>query len=220
MAVSDRVGTRVMFENDRARVWEQRLAPGESLPGHVHRLPYFYVVLTGGSIRLGDGLWRSRADEIDFYPIEPGHERSDPRLENVGDTVHRSIVVELKPRPPGGYDRSTIASGAAHGGRTPPRENVGTRLMFKNDLVRVWDLALAPGQELAKHIHRVDNFFVVISGGLIRFENPDDSADYRDVQFEDDQVTWVNVPPEGKIDNRLTNVGSKPHRNLLIELLR
>ena len=44
MAISEKVGTRVLFENDRARVWEQRLAPGESLPGHVHRLPYFYVV--------------------------------------------------------------------------------------------------------------------------------------------------------------------------------
>ena len=103
---------------------------------------------------------------------------------------------------------------------TAPSPNVGTRVMFENDRVRIWDLALEPGQELAKHIHRVDNFYVVISGGLIRFENPDDSADVRDVQFEDDQVTWVNVPPEGKIDNRLTNVGTKPHRNLLIELRR
>ena len=81
--------------------------------------------------------------------------------------------------------------------------------MFANDWVRVWDLRLAPGEQLARHIHRVDNFFVVISGGLIRFENPEDSSDRRDVQFEDDQVTWVNVPPEGKIDNRLTNVGDK-----------
>ena len=103
---------------------------------------------------------------------------------------------------------------------TEPTEQVGTRIMFENDRVRVWDLALAPGESLPKHIHRVDNFFVVISGGLIRFENPDDAADYRDVQFEDDQVTWVNVPPEGKIDNRLTNIGTKAHRNLLIELLR
>jgi len=218
MAISEKVGTRVLFENDRVRVWEQRLEPGESLAGHVHRLPYFYVVLTGGSIQLGEGLWRSRPDEIDFYPIESGHEQSDPRLENVGETVHRSIVVELKPEPPGGYDRSRITTGAAPGGRTPPSDSVGTALMFKNDRVRVWDLALAPGQELAKHIHRVDNFYVVVSGGLIRFENPDDASDYRDVQFADDQVTWVNVPPEGKIDNRLTNVGTKPHRNYVVEL--
>lgn len=220
MAVSERVGTRVMFENDRARIWEQRLAPGESLAGHTHRLPYVYVVIDGGTIQLGDAIWRSRPDEVGFYALGPGEERSDPRLENVGDTLHRSYVIELKPEPPGGYERSTIASGAAHDGKTAPSTDVGTRVMFENDRVRIWDLRLAPGEQLGKHIHRVDNFFIMISGGLIRFENPDDPSDYRDVQFEDDRVTWVNVPPQGKIDNRLENVGTTHHRNLLIELLR
>ena len=220
MTVTDRVGTRVMFENDRARIWEQRLAPGESLESHAHHLPYFYVVIDGGEIRLGDGLWRSQPDEVGFYEIAPGGERVDPRLVNVGQTTHRSFVVELKPEPPGGYDHAEVAKGAPPDNRTPPSYNVGTRVMFENDRVRIWDLRLAPGERLGKHVHRVDNFFIMISGGLIRFENPDDASDFRDVQFVDDKVTWVNVPPEGKVDNRLENVGSKPHRNLLIELLR
>ncbi|TAK23096.1 MAG: hypothetical protein EPO26_09625 [Chloroflexota bacterium] len=110
--------------------------------------------------------------------------------------------------------------GARRDGKTAPSNNVGTSLLFANDRVRVWDLRLAPGDQLAKHIHRVDNFFVMLSGGLIRFENPDDATDFRDVQFVDDLVTWVNVPPGGKIDNRLTNIGTKTHRNLLIELAR
>ena len=38
--------------------------------------------------------------------------------------------------------------------------------MFENERVRVWDLALAPGASLATHIHRVDYFFIVASGGL------------------------------------------------------
>lgn len=29
---------------------------------------------------------------------------------------------------------------------TTPTERVGTHLMFENDRVRVWDLALAPGE--------------------------------------------------------------------------
>jgi len=101
---------------------------------------------------------------------------------------------------------------------TEPTERVGTRLMFENNRVRVWDLALAPGESLAKHIHRLDYVFIVASGGLIRFADPDNDADYHDVQFEDDQVTWVPVPAEGKVDNRLTNIGDKPHRNVVIEL--
>jgi beta-alanine degradation protein BauB len=101
---------------------------------------------------------------------------------------------------------------------TEPTEQVGTRLMFENERVRVWDLALAPGESLEKHIHRTDYFFIVESGGLIRFADPDDPDDSFDLQFEDDQVTFVPVEGEGKIDNRLTNIGTKRHRNYVIEI--
>ena len=225
-APSPNVGTSVMFENDRVRVWDQVIPPNEICEKHVHRTSYFYIVVSGGLIRFVNPDDQSefrdvrfRSDQVGFHEIAPGQEKVDNRLVSIGQT-YRAIVVELKPEPPGGYDRREITTGAAPGGRTPPSESVGTKLMFENGHVRVWDLALEPGQQLAKHIHRVDHFYVVTSGGLIRFENPDDSADRRDVQFEDDQVTWRNVPPEGKIDNRLTNIGTKPHRNYLIELLR
>ena len=101
---------------------------------------------------------------------------------------------------------------------TEPSDQVGTRVMFENERVRVWDLSLAPGDSLGKHIHRTDYFFIVESGGLIRFADPDNPADYHDVQFEDDQVTFREVGPEGKVDNRLLNIGTKPHRNYVIEL--
>jgi mannose-6-phosphate isomerase-like protein (cupin superfamily) len=90
--------------------------------------------------------------------------------------------------------------------------------MFENERIRVWDLALAPGESLAKHIHRLDYFFIIESGGLIRFANPDNEAEYKDVQFTDGQVTFVPVGPAGKIDNRLTNIGAKHHHNYVIEL--
>ena len=102
---------------------------------------------------------------------------------------------------------------------TEPTEQVGTRVMFENDRVRVWDLALAPGESLEKHIHRLDYFFIVESGGLIRFSDPDNPDDYHDIQFEDDQVTFREVDG-GKVDNRLTNIGSKRHRNYVVELKR
>ncbi len=100
---------------------------------------------------------------------------------------------------------------------TEPTEQVGTRLMFENVQVRVWDLALAPGESLEKHIHRVAYCFVVEAGGLIRFADPDDPTDYQDVQFTTDEVVWVTVGAEGKIDNRLTNIGTTRHRNYVIE---
>jgi mannose-6-phosphate isomerase-like protein (cupin superfamily) len=103
---------------------------------------------------------------------------------------------------------------------TEPSTDVGSRVMFENDRFRVWDLTLAPGESLAKHVHKLDYFFIVESGGLIRFADPDNPDDYRDVQFEDDQVTYVPVADRdaGKVDNRLTNIGEKRHRNYVIEL--
>ncbi len=48
---------------------------------------------------------------------------------------------------------------------TEPSERVGTRVMFENERVRVWDLALAPGESLEKHIHRRDYFFISSRAG-------------------------------------------------------
>ncbi len=98
-----------------------------------------------------------------------------------------------------------------------PTEHVGTRLLFENDRVRVWDLALAPGESLDKHIHRLDYVILVESGGLLRSADPDDPSNDRDIQFQDDQVEFRRVK-DGKIDNRLTNIGTKRHRNYVIEL--
>jgi hypothetical protein len=100
---------------------------------------------------------------------------------------------------------------------TGPSDQVGTRLLFENERVRVWDLALAPGDSLEKHVHRLDYFYIVVSGGLLRVTDPDNPVGYRDVQFEDDKVKFIEVG-DGKVDDRHTNVGAKPHRNLVIEL--
>ena len=101
-----------------------------------------------------------------------------------------------------------------------PTERVGTRLLFENDRVRVWELALAPGESLEKHIHRLDYIILVESGGLLRSADPDDPAGARDIPFADDQVEFRQVGGAGKIDNRLTNIGTKRHRNYVIELKR
>ena len=101
---------------------------------------------------------------------------------------------------------------------TEPTDQVGTRLMFENERVRVWDLALAPGESLEKHIHQLDYFFIVEAGGLIRFSDPDNTSDYQAIQFENDQVTFVPVHAGGKVDNRLTNLGGTRHRNYVVEL--
>jgi hypothetical protein len=139
--------------------------------------------------------------------------------------VVRGLVasVELRPvrlRPAPRRGRTWIRMRGEELTMAEPSEQVGTRVLFENERVRVWDLALAPGESLEKHIHRLNYFYIVESGGLIRFTDPDNPADTRDVQFQDDQVTFRAVDGGGKVDNRLTNIGAKRHRNYVIELKR
>ena len=95
---SEQVGTELLFENDRVRVWDLRLAPGERAGFHRHSHDYFFVVIGGGTlqaVRNGKkGEPRPMKDgEVHWRNIqgEDVHEAV-----NVGDAPWRNIVVELK----------------------------------------------------------------------------------------------------------------------------
>jgi mannose-6-phosphate isomerase-like protein (cupin superfamily) len=102
---------------------------------------------------------------------------------------------------------------------TEPGEAVGTRLLFENERVRVWDLALAPGESLEKHVHRNDFLFIVVSGGSLRHADPEKPENDQAVRYEDDQVVFVEAGA-ATVHERLTNTGQTPYRNFVIELKR
>ncbi len=98
-SISSYVGTKLLFENDRVRVWDLRLEPGESTGLHRHMHDYFYVVIGGGTLQGADvdgkkDKPRTMQDgEVHFRTVE-GEAIHDAI--NVGDAPWRNIVVELK----------------------------------------------------------------------------------------------------------------------------
>ena len=93
------VGTRLLFENERVRVWDITLEPGERLPLHRHRTSYFYRCEAGGRLRVGTaegdvGEYESPVDEVHFHEIGP-EELVVHDLENIGQTTVRFTTVEL-----------------------------------------------------------------------------------------------------------------------------
>ena len=98
-----------------------------------------------------------------------------------------------------------------------PSQNVGTRLLFENDRVRVWDLALEPGEFLEKHFHRDDFLFVVTNGGSLKHIVPGQPELDRAVQYDNGLVVFHEAG-EGIVHNRLINVGEAFYRNIVIEL--
>jgi quercetin dioxygenase-like cupin family protein len=45
--------------------------------------------------------------------------------------------------------------------------DVGTKLIFENEQVRVWEFTLQPGEDTGAHRHEHDYFFYPIEGGTL-----------------------------------------------------
>lgn len=96
--LNGRVGSTLVSESPRARVWHIRMEPGDRLPFHRHVLDYFWTVTTPGSARshYADG----RTVEMDYEVGDTQHftfakgEFMYHDLENIGDTVLSFVTVE------------------------------------------------------------------------------------------------------------------------------
>ena len=90
------VGTRLLLENDRVKIWEMLLEPGESSDLHQHTLDYVLCILEGTSIDAdppdGKTFHGTVAPGKVYYVTRGGTERAVNR----SDTRFREIIVELK----------------------------------------------------------------------------------------------------------------------------
>jgi hypothetical protein len=96
--------------------------------------------------------------------------------------------------------------------------DVGTKLLFENDRVRVWQLRLAPGQDSAVHRHGLDHLLIQVSGDRIAvIPEPDTQGPYRDYLEADVIPGAVVQVPRGGIETA-RNVGRQPYLEVVIEL--
>ncbi len=63
-SANPRVGTRLLLEDERARVWEIRLAPAERLAFHRHVLDYVWTCVSGGQAISRDGA--GNTNHVDY----------------------------------------------------------------------------------------------------------------------------------------------------------
>ena len=93
------VGSELVSESERVRVWSLRLAPDERIGFHRHVLDYFWTVLSDG---------RARSHYSDGRTVETTYRSGDTRhmnfgagqsmihdLENIGDTELVFTTVEF-----------------------------------------------------------------------------------------------------------------------------
>ena len=93
------VGTKLLSETDRVRVWEIRLRPGERLAFHRHVLDYFWTAVTPGRAR--SHLHEGTTVETTYHAGETQHSKYGDGeykvhdLENIGDTELIFTTVEF-----------------------------------------------------------------------------------------------------------------------------
>jgi quercetin dioxygenase-like cupin family protein len=94
------IGTALVFEDDRVRIWRIELEPGEEAPFHTHHLDYTSIIVEG------DVVERCNADGTrERLEVQPGGitrwYQSTQRhgLKNVGTRRFRNVIVEVKKLP-------------------------------------------------------------------------------------------------------------------------
>ena len=93
------VGSELLSETEKTRVWMIRLKPGERIGFHRHVLNYFWTSVTGGHGR--QHLMDGTTIEYSYYPGETRHETYGAGefkvhdLVNLGDQDMIFMTVEL-----------------------------------------------------------------------------------------------------------------------------
>jgi hypothetical protein len=97
--IGEDLGTGVILETGRLRIWEHRVPVGGTGPMHLHRRPYFSVVISGTS---GDTIG-PEGDVLEHFSLTsgavlPAWEDALPQthaLRNTGDEEILIVTTEL-----------------------------------------------------------------------------------------------------------------------------
>ena len=96
------VATKLLFENERVKIWEMRLAPGEEGPLHRHDRDHILVQIDGDRMAVvPDPTTKSPYREYLEADVVPGQHFYIPRggvevARNVGHKPYYELLIELK----------------------------------------------------------------------------------------------------------------------------
>jgi predicted metal-dependent enzyme (double-stranded beta helix superfamily) len=96
------IADRIVFENDRVRIWELRLSPGQTGPVHQHALDHILIQIEGDRVAVHpepdttgpykEYLEADAAPGNVIYVNRGGVEAAH----NIGKRTYHEIIVELK----------------------------------------------------------------------------------------------------------------------------
>jgi beta-alanine degradation protein BauB len=90
---------------------------------------------------------------------------------------------------------------------------IGTELIYEDERIRVWRIDLEPGGVAEFHTHELDYTTVVVEGDVVERPNADGTTDRITVR-PGQLMRWY----DGTERHGLRNVGTKPFRNVIVEI--
>jgi beta-alanine degradation protein BauB len=96
--------------------------------------------------------------------------------------------------------------------------DVGTRLVWENERVRIWEMVLEPGERSAVHEHTLDYLLVPLAGDRIGVEvEPDSAGAFRESGDFVVPVGKATFVARGGVETAV-NTGRDTYREILVEL--
>lgn len=108
-------------------------------------------------------------------------------------------------------------------------ESVGSKVLFENDKVRVWNFELQPGEETVMHRHDHSYIWYAIQGGPLDIEDEHGNnlgvfdvptGAIFNIRHNGDQLEVLSELSKGAkfpLTHKATNIGDVPYREVLIE---
>jgi hypothetical protein len=101
-----------------------------------------------------------------------------------------------------------------------PSPAIGTRLLFENDRLRVWELVLEPGESSGVHQHHHDFAFAYVTvENELEVRVPGDPPRPTSAQDGYVSATEIGDGRDARLVHELVNVGTTTHRQILFELI-
>ena len=187
------------FENEFVRVLDVTVPAGDATLWHVHRNDNVVVTLGGASLRLekvgaptAEVLWK-------FGDVNFGKATYVHRAINIGTTPFHNLTIELLKSP------AVTANEAS--------ESTARQPILENERVRVYRVALEPGQSTPIHTHFLSGLAVSIFASEIEVTTKGKATPDR-LTLPAGDVRWR----AGSVTHSIKNVGQTPFVAVDIEL--
>jgi quercetin dioxygenase-like cupin family protein len=153
-------------------------------------------------LRASEAVW-SDGRKLHFIDIQPTRRRrSMDRRELIGFLAGFPLLT--------GLAREIEASPEAP---VAPEGAVGTKLLYENDQVKVWEFALDPNEAIPMHTHTMDYLFHVYQGSTLEVSFPGDKPKVS-VPLKDGDVRFI---PKGA-RHMARNIGDRRYVEVLVEM--